>query len=175
MNTPAKVEFITPPNNLREKQKKAGVSMSLDTKAVDQAEAVMRRSTDDFFVSINEDLNKLTKRYEEAVRDPESRAVQIEEIHALGQSVAGQGSIFGYALVTGLATQMDHYIEDHVFPTAGSAGVSAAQLDVVKMHVEAMRLVITQKMEGDGGAVGKQLLTGLGLVIKKVTGSAPTA
>ncbi len=62
-----------------------------------------------------------------------------------------------------------------MFPTAGSAGVSAAQLDVVKMHVEAMRLVITQKMEGDGGAVGKQLLTGLGLVIKKVTGSAPTA
>ncbi len=109
------------------------------------------------------------------MRDPESRPVQIEEIHALGQSVAGQGSIFGYALVTGLATQMDHYIEDHVFPTAGSAGVSAAQLDVVKMHVEAMRLVITQKMEGDGGAVGKQLLTGLGLVIKKVTGSAPTA
>ncbi len=108
MNTPAKVEFITPPNNLREKQKKAGVSMSLDTKAVDQAEAVMRRSTEDFFVSINEDLNKLTKRYEEAVRDPESRPVQIEEIHALGQSVAGQGSIFGYALVTGLATQMDH-------------------------------------------------------------------
>ncbi len=53
MNTPAKVEFITPPNNLREKQKKAGVSMSLDTKAVDQAEAVMRRSTEDFFVSIN--------------------------------------------------------------------------------------------------------------------------
>ncbi len=173
MNTPAKIEFITPPNNLRDKQKKAGVSMSLDSKVLDQAEAVIRRSTEDYFVSINEDLTKLTKRYEEAARDPESRAVQIEEIHALGQSIAGQGTSFGYALMTALATQMDHYLEDHVFPTAGSDGVSTAQLEVVKMHIEAMRLVVQQKMEGDGGAVGKQLLTGLGLVIKKVTGSTP--
>ena len=45
MNTPANIEYITPPNNLRDKQKKAGVSMSLDGKAVENAEAVIRRST----------------------------------------------------------------------------------------------------------------------------------
>jgi hypothetical protein len=41
-------------------------------------------------------------------------------------------------------------------------------MDVVKVHVESIRLVMQQKMEGEGGAVGKQIMGGLGLVIKKV-------
>jgi hypothetical protein len=169
------VEFIQPPNNLRQKQKLAGVALTLDTRAVDHAEAVIRRSTEDYLVSVAEDLTRLQKRYDEAARDPESRAMQIEEIHAIGQSIAGQGGSFGYPLMTALATQLCHYIEDHVFPVAGTRGVTDPELEVVKVHVEAMRLVQQQKMEGDGGPVGQKLVAGLGMVIKKVTGAAPTA
>jgi hypothetical protein len=169
------VEFITPPNNLRQKQKLAGVSMTLDARHIDGADAVMKRSTEDYFVSVAEDLTRLQKRYDEASRDPESRAMQIEEMHAIAQSVAGQGSTFGYPLMTALATQLCHYIEDHVFPVAGNRGVTDPELEVVKVHIEAMRLVQQQKMSGDGGPIGQKLVAGLGLVIKKVTGATPAA
>jgi hypothetical protein len=167
------VEFIQPPNNLRQKQKLAGVSMTLDAKAVERADAVIKNSTEDYFVSINEDLARLGRRYEEASRDPSSRPQQIEEIHAISQSIAGQGSSFGYPLITGLATQLCHYIEDHVFPVAGTRGVTDPEIEVIKVHMEAMRLVIMQKMEGEGGPIGQKLIAGLGMVIKKVTGTTP--
>jgi hypothetical protein len=172
MNTAKPAEFIQPPNNLRQKQKMAGVNMTLDTRMIDNAENIIKASTGDYFESVTQDLSKLQRRYEEAMNDPESRPVQIEEIHALSQSIAGQGSSFGYQLLTGIATQLCHYLEDHVFPTAGTEGVTGAQLEVVKVHNETMRLVVTQKIAGDGGPVGQKLLGGLTMVIKKVTGTA---
>ena len=39
--------------------------------------------------------------------------------------------------MTALASQLCHYIEDHVFPNAGSAGVSMAQLEVVNFLLNA--------------------------------------
>ena len=43
----------------------------------------------------------------------------------------------------------------------------------MKVHVEAIRLIITQKMEGDGGPIGQKVVSGLSAVIKKVAGDAP--
>ncbi len=169
------VKFIQPPSNLHQKQKMAGVSMNLDARMIDSAEKVIQASAGDYFISVNQELARLQKRYEEAANDPESRPMQIEEIHAIAQSVAGQGASFGYPLLTAIATQLCHYIEDHVFPVAGARGVTDPELEVVKVHNEAMRLVVTQKMAGDGGPIGSKLVGGLGLVIKKVTGTAPGA
>ena len=173
--TATTVEYIQPPNNLRAKQKQAGVSMTLDMKVLDQAESVIRGARADFFVSIAEDLAKLQKRYEAARPDPESRPGHIEDIHATAQSIAGQGSSFGYPVVTALASQLCHYLEDHVFPHATTRGVTDPELEVVRVHMEAIKLVVTQKLEGDGGPIGSKLLGGLALVIKKVTGETPNA
>ncbi len=44
------------------------------------------------------------------------------------------------------------------------------QMEAVRVHQEAMRLVLQQKMEGEGGPIGQKLVAGLGLVIKKIKG-----
>jgi hypothetical protein len=173
MNAPKPVEFIQPPNNLREKQKKAGVALSFDSKAVEQAEAAIRRSVEDYFVSIAEDMTKLQRYYDLAISEPEKRNAHVEDLHGVAQAITGQGTSFGYPLITGLGSQLCHYIEDHIFPVAGERIPTEAELNVVKVHMEAIRLVIQQKMEGDGGPVGQKLVAGLGAVIKKVT-TAPT-
>jgi hypothetical protein len=172
MNTPKPVEFIQPPNNLRDKQKKAGVSLSFDGKAIDQAEAAIRRSKEDYFVSVGEDLTKLQRYYEAAVAEPAKRNAHVEDLHGVAQAIAGQGSLFGYPLVSSLGSQLCHYIEDHIFPFAGERMPTEGELEVVKVHMETIRLVIQQKMEGDGGPVGLKLVAGLGAVIKKVTAAA---
>jgi hypothetical protein len=163
------VEFIQPPNNLRQKQKLAGVSLSFDSKALDHAEAAIRRSSEDYFQSIAEDLAKLQKIYDIAIADPPKRAQHLEDLHGVVQAIAGQGSSFGYPLVTGLGSQLCHYIEDHLFPLAGERIPNEAELEVIKVHMETIKLVIQQKMEGEGGEMGKKLVSGLGAVIKKVT------
>ncbi len=172
MNAPKPVEFIQPPNNLREKQKIAGVALSFDSKAVEHAEAAIRRSTEDYFVSIAEDMAKLQRYYELALAEPAKRNAHVEELHGVAQAIAGQGSLFGYPLISGLGSQLCHFIEDHVFPVAGERIPTEGELEVVKVHMEAIRLVIQQKMEGDGGPIGAKLVSGLGAVIKKVTAAA---
>ncbi len=65
-------------------------------------------------------------------------------------------------------------IKNYLLASAGD-DLSNAQLEVVKVHVEAIRLIITQKMEGDGGPIGQKVVAGLGAVIKKVAGETPAA
>ena len=45
-----------------------------------------------------------------------------------------------------------------------------AEMNVVRVHIDALRMVIAQHLEGDGGAAGKALVRGLQLVIAKVSG-----
>ena len=163
------IEFIQPPNNLREKQKKAGVSLTFDTKVIDHAEASIRRAQEDYMTSVNEDIVKLQRYYDLCFKEPEKRTSHVEDLHSVVQTIAGQGASFGYPLITGLGSQLCHYIEDHVFPLAGERIPNESELEVVKVHMEAMRLVLQQKMEGEGGPVGQKLVAGLGAVIKKVT------
>jgi hypothetical protein len=163
------IEYIQPPNNLRAKQKAAGVSMSFDSKALDHAEAAIRRSVEDYFTSVNEDLVKLQRCYDLAMSEPDKRAAHLEELHGVAQAVAGQGSSFGYPLITALGSQMCHFIEDHLFPLAGERIPTETEMGAIKVHIETIRLVIQQKMEGEGGDAGKKLVAGLAMVIKKVT------
>ena len=41
------------------------------------------------------------------------------------------------------------------------------QVEVVKAHVDAMRAVIREKVSGDGGQVGKELLAGLKAAVQR--------
>ena len=53
---------------------------------------------------------------------------------------------------------------------AFKSDLTDAQMEAVKVHQEALRLVMQQKMEGDGGPIGQKLVAGLALVIKKIKG-----
>lgn len=66
--------------------------------------------------------------------------------------------------MTAVGSQLARFIED-----CGD-DMSDAQIEAVKVHQEALRLVMQQKMEGDGGPIGQKLVAGLGMVIKKIKG-----
>ncbi len=55
-----------------------------------------------------------------------------------------------------------------VFMEGIEGKMSDVQLEAVKVHIDTMKLVVAQKMAGDGGKPGEQLLKGLDAVIAKV-------
>lgn len=71
--------------------------------------------------------------------------------------------------MSAVGNQLARFIED------SGDDLTNAQLEVVKVHVEAIRLIIQQKMEGEGGPMGQKIVAGLGAVIKKAAGDAPPA
>jgi hypothetical protein len=73
----------------------------------------------------------------------------------------GQGGSFGYPLMTAVGNSLCRFLEK-VDKLPDSA------LEVVAVHVDTMRVVISNKMEGEGGKMGDRLLNGLDLVVNKV-------
>jgi len=159
-----KVQYITPPNNLRQKQKLAGVSGNIDPVWMDAAEKSILNAKFDYLEAATEDMARLAAAYDKAMKEPENRVIHIQELYGIVQSIKGQGTSFGYPLMTAVGSQLARFIED-----CGD-DMSDAQMDAVKVHQEALRLVMQQKMEGDGGPIGQKLVAGLALVIKKIKG-----
>lgn len=119
---------------------------------------------DDYLVWVKDDLASLQGAYEKALKSGDAREQHQEELYDFAHDVKGQGSSFGYPLMTAVANQLCAFME-------GIEGkMSDVQLDVVKVHIDTMKLVVTQQMSGDGGTAGEQLLKGLDAVIAKVAG-----
>ena len=155
-------EYIYPPNTL--KNKVTVDAGSVDLVAIEQAEAAIADMKDDYLVWVKEDIDKLQGAYDKAVGDVAGRAAAQEDIFSFAHDIKGQGGSFGYPLMTAVGNQLCKFIE-------GVDGtLSDAQLEVVKVHIDTMRLVIQEKMEGDGGKAGDRLLKGLTAVITKVSG-----
>lgn len=165
----SEVKYITPPVNLRQKQKLAGVTGTIDGAWLDAAERSMGSAKFDYLEAVAEDLNRLQAACEVALKDPANRPARVAELYAIVQVIKGQGSSFGYPLISNVGSQLARFIEDC------GENLTDAQMEGVKVHVETLRLIMQQKMEGDGGPMGQKIVAGLALVIKKMTGAAETA
>ncbi|MBF0561265.1 MAG: Hpt domain-containing protein [Alphaproteobacteria bacterium] len=154
------VEFITPPNKLQSK-----VTMSaggVDPATLARAEAVIASLQGNYLQWVEDDLTNLQGAYERAMSDPSNRRVHISEIFRIAHDVKGQGGSFGYQLMTVIATYLCRMVEKIENP-------GPEHMAVIKLHIDALRLVITQRMEGTGGAAGESLVKGLEAVIGKIS------
>ena len=162
------VEYIYPPNNLKQKQKLAGVSGTIDPIWLEKAEESIAAVKGDYLAGVNDDLARLQQAFDAAMQDTANRGERVQELYTVIQGIKGQGGSFGYQMMTNIGSQLCHFIEGTGFAREDGQ-MTDVQLGIVKLHIDALRLVIAQKMEGDGGAVGQKLLAGLALAIKKVT------
>lgn len=163
------VQYITPPVNLRQKQKLAGVTGTIDSAWLDAAERSISDAKFDYLEAVGEDLARLQAAYDAALKDQDGRVARVQELYGIVQMIKGQGASFGYPLISNVGAQLARFIEDC------GENLTDAQMEGVKVHVETLRLIMQQKMEGDGGPMGQKLVAGLGLVIKKMTGGGESA
>ena len=139
------------------------MALSVNLAILDAAERGIGEAKGAFMLAVGDDLAKLAAYVDMALSDAANRAAHIEALYLKTSEIKGQGASFGYPLLTTIGAQLCRFIE-----TAGNK-LSDAQVGVVKIHVETLRLVIQQKMEGEGGPAGQKLLTGLALALKKVS------
>lgn len=78
------------------------------------------------------------------------RVPMAREIHGVAHNIKGQGSSFGYPLMTRLGQSLCQL-------TRRKPTFSEADLDLVGAHIEAMRLVLAKEIRGDGGELGDRL------------------
>ena len=74
----------------------------------------------------------------------------------------GLGGSFGFPLITEITHFLSNYLE-HCISNPNSP-VSPA---VVTPHIDALFVVLSQKIAGDGGAIGRELVRGLETLVLK--------
>ena len=156
-------QLITPPNLLKAKVGGGGVAKGVDVDAVHQASSAIASMADDFADRVSLEIAMVMKLSHDLEDDP-SRAMKIGfKICRIAREVGDQGETFGFDLISEVSLSLTNYISNLSEPDLLNG-------DVVRAHADAMRAVIKNKVKGDGGPVGVELVQSLNKLVARMTG-----
>ncbi len=155
------MEIINPPNTLRSKVREGGPG-AVDLETLERAESVIAGMADSYLEWVQEDLVKIDAAYAVLADASGDGNAEAEKIFQIAHDIKGQGGSFGFDLMTVIANELCRLIER--LDTYGPAEAKA-----IKVHIDAMKLVIQNRMKGDGGANGQALVEGIRRVGDKLS------
>lgn len=154
-------QLITPPNLLKVKVGGQG-GKAIDADAIHRASSAIAYMADEFGERVTLEIAMLVKLSHDLDNDP-SRSDKIgAKVLRIAREVSGQGETFGFNLISKVGESMSRYIESRKTsePLNG---------DVLRAHADAMRAVIKNRVKGDGGQVGLELVESLEQLVDRMT------
>jgi len=150
----APVEIVPPSDRLA---RKAG-SFAIDAERIAKVDRVLETLSEQYPQLARGDIEALTvsaRRLAEAPADPGAR----KELYRLSHGLKGNAATLGYPLVTAVAASLCKLIEQEETP-------SPLALRAIAMHADALRSIVAERLSGDGGAIGRQLLSDLARLVE---------
>jgi hypothetical protein len=109
------------------------------------------------------DLDGCAELLKTARAVPEQRAAAIKDLYNIAHNIKGQGGAFGYPLVTRIGDSLCTLVRQE-------REFSDADLGVVQAHLDALRLILTKDIKGEGGEVGARLAARLENMVVRAPG-----
>lgn len=161
------VRFYRLKNKLREKTlglaPMSDDQVSFDEDLMAQATAALEEMSEDYPDWVSGLIDQLSEVHRRCVDTPEQRFQHFEQLHSIAHDMRGQGGTFGYPLMSDFADGLYEF-------TGVNTSTSDKNVEIIKAHIDAMRVVIKQRINGDGGEIGIQLKAILAAAIAKFTG-----
>ncbi len=145
------------------KNKVTVTSGGINMNQIEKAEQIIANMSDSYIDWAMEDVGKLQSAYVQLIQDIDNYEANLKNIFEIGHDMKGQGGSFGYDLVTEVGNYLCRFIERI------KAKPTPKILDVIKLHIDAIRIVLIGKIKGDGGAKGGKILEGLEATLQKYT------
>lgn len=150
------------PRNL--KSKLSGGSSSsdppFDPDLIKVVETKISDMEGDYADWVEKSIEELVQAHHRALEEPERGLTHLSAINEIAHELRGQGGMFGYPLMT----QFGKSLYD---VTGEDAQISSALLDLIDAHIDLIKAVTHQKVKGNGGTIGQQLLESLTEAKKK--------
>jgi chemotaxis protein histidine kinase CheA len=120
--------------------------------AVASAQAAVAGLADKYIGWVNDDLARLDAAIA-AVTDGQN-ADALRDVYGVAHDIKGQGSTFGYHLITEIGQLLCRYTE---------RAIERKKVDrtVIDAHVEAMRTVVDNRIQGPAGELGREIIDAL--------------
>lgn len=149
----------------RLKEKAAGAAGfqgggEISSEKLAEAQAHLEKMAEDYPDWVSQLISDLSEQHRRCVDTPEKRRTYFEELRRIAHDMRGQGGTFGYPLISQMAESLYQF-------TGPNSGMTDNHVEIIKAHIDAMRVVIKDRVKGDGGEVGAQLLESLDQAIKK--------
>ena len=135
----ADVSIIRPPRHISRKVPKSGGPTP--EQAIMLALNAAEELTDEYQGWAVDDLANLWQKYQNLSSEDVSNK-EIVEMFDVAHEIRGQGGSFGFALITSIADSLCKFIE-------GRSQLSGAEMEVIKVHILAMKAVFRQELKGD--------------------------
>jgi len=108
-----------------------------------------------------DDLEALWQRFNEMAKSGEIGTGDIEIMFNMAHEIRGQGGSFGFALISTIGDSLCKFMD-------GRARLTGVELEVIKVHILAMKAVFRQELKGEQEGLRKDLRELLELLRAKV-------
>ena len=128
-----------------------------------RAQAAVADLAKNYAPSTLADLDRCAALLKTAREQPAERAAAVKELYGIAHNIKGQGSSFGYPLVTRIGHSLCTLARQE-------REFSDADLGIVQAHLDALRLILAKEIKGEGGEVGAKLAARLESMVIKAPG-----
>ena len=158
LNREAKVFHFKLQNRLREKISGLGQTgpMTIDPQILSIAEQQLDRMEGDYADWVKASIQQLISafRLAQAEEIPRKRSPMVLQINRLAHDLRGQGSTFGYPLITVFGKSLYEC-------TLNPDEPSNQLVSFIRSHIDGISAVIRDRIKGPGGEIGAELIRSL--------------
>lgn len=133
----------------------------IDMEVLKKVEEKIGEMAGDYSHWISDEIKKLDDALNKLREPGANLRALIGRINKGAHEMRGQGGIFGYPLITEFAKSL------FLSTNRNYPAISDNEFELLKAHLSAIKIVISEKIDGDGGETGRALLSGLQAAIKK--------
>ena len=154
--------FMPPAQELRRKavNLKKGFKLKLEPEELKRLEEVVEKATDQFTQEVAEKLRQLRVALDDVAVGLHGADQAMQQIRSVSLVIKRMGGMFKYPLLTAFAKSLNDFTKE-----MGAPGPT--QLDIIAAQIDALYVVMGQRIQGTNSKIASQLLDALSQAIKK--------
>jgi hypothetical protein len=117
-----------------------------------RAEAVIAKLAAQYPTIALKDVADCQAALDAARAEPVRRCEHLRRLYGIAHNIKGQGGSFDYPLVTRIGQSLCRFIAE-----AGEIELQETELPIVQAHLDALKLILEQRISGEGGETATKL------------------
>lgn len=160
--TATKSKILPPFEELRQRalNSTTGMDLRLNPAVLRRLEAVVNESREKFVVDLASRLRSLRAAVQAVLEGQMSQPELLKLVFDESLQIKGMGGTIGYNVLSLIATTLNDFV-------TGRTELGRIQFEILQLHIDAMYVVIADRITDNGGILEDQVLSGLRTAVRK--------